>query len=237
VSHFFLPRGCLTVKVQSQLTTLSNSLSMYYEYCYDEEASDDGSTEYSEYCDDDTIRAAAQVTELISSAPSSTALGKRKSPDESGAFDDPSPINYKRRAISSFDSVTASSEGTLFDPLDTSLASDDIPTSQPEYDGPEPYIIVRPPICPKHLRAYLPLDSGIQRKCSTGYGCPWHPLGNTVGDCPTGHLGILLLEGRFNVGARLPSERGPIHFESRFRVTLVLTRSCDSTQRSYRALR
>jgi hypothetical protein len=142
--HFFLHRGCFIVKVQSQLTTPLNSLSMYYHvYCHDEEASDDGSTEYSEYCDEDTIRA-APVTELVSSAsPSSTALGKRKSPDESGPFDDPS-ITYKRRTISSsfdFDSVTASSESTLFDPLDTSLAPDDIPRSQ-QYDGPEPYIIV-----------------------------------------------------------------------------------------------
>jgi hypothetical protein len=132
-------------------------------YCHDEEASDDGgSTEYSEYCDEDTIRA-APVTELIvsSASPSSTALGKRKSPDESGPFDDLS-ITYKRRTISSsfhFDSVTASSEATLFGSLDTSLAPDDIPRSQ-EYDGPEPCIIVSPEPLTHSNSIRLPLDSG-----------------------------------------------------------------------------
>jgi hypothetical protein len=114
-------------------------------HCYDE-ASEDGSTGYSEYCDDETIRAVPAtlcdtievVTQCSSSATSPTAtLGKRKSPDESGPSYGPS-ASYKKRTISSsfdFDSLTASSSATL-------LSSDDIPTTQPEYDDPKPYIIV-----------------------------------------------------------------------------------------------
>jgi len=72
------------------------------------------STNYSEFCDDDVIRAATDLTQpedattqdhfaaewTSSVAPSSsTAIGKRKSPDDSVLSDGPS-TSYKRRAIS-----------------------------------------------------------------------------------------------------------------------------------------
>lgn len=119
-------------------------------HCHDA-ASDGGSTGYSDF-DDDTIQAVlrlasqcdpTQVAECSSSAtPSSVTLGKRKSPEESEPFDGTSAA-YKKRTISSgslnFDSGPSSSLATL---PDSSLPP--TTTQPPEYDGPEPYIIVSP---------------------------------------------------------------------------------------------
>jgi hypothetical protein len=73
-----------------------------------DEISEDGSTGYSDFCDDDAIRAADQCgpsqdpSRCPSSAtpgPSSASLGKRKLPEDSVPSDRPS-ASYKRRSIS-----------------------------------------------------------------------------------------------------------------------------------------
>lgn len=88
---------------------------------YYDEVSDDG-TGYSEFCDDDTIRAAEVAPEYSSGASATAsvvALGKRKSPDDS-ALDDGSPASYRRRTISDLVDL---------DPASGSLPSSGLPVS------------------------------------------------------------------------------------------------------------
>lgn len=129
------------------------------------------STSYSEFCDDDVIRSAADpiqpgdatsrnhfAAECSSSiAPSSstyTAIGKRKSPGDSVLSDRPS-ASYKRRTISTsspidIDSLAPleSSSGTTLHATTPPLSSDTLTgpvgDGHHHYDavGPEPFIIV-----------------------------------------------------------------------------------------------
>ncbi|KAI0305318.1 RNA dependent RNA polymerase-domain-containing protein [Multifurca ochricompacta] len=118
---------------------------------------EDGSTSYSDFCDDDTIRAALTtrndndsdpnqvVAELSSSAAttSSVILGKRKSPE---LFDDLSvSYNYKRRTLSfgpiDLDSGLGSSQSQS-NPLPSQSLSDSSPPTLLGHDTPlEPYIV------------------------------------------------------------------------------------------------
>lgn len=131
-----------------------------------DEISEDGSTGYSDFCDDDAIRAADEsgpcqddiAMECPSSAtpgPSSVSLGKRKSLEDSVPSDRPS-ASYKRRTISA---PSYLDDGPANAPLSGS-PSGSAPATRPsrasppppsdilsqEYhddDGSGPYIIVR----------------------------------------------------------------------------------------------
>ena len=129
--------------------------------CYNDESSEDGSTSYSDFCDDDTIRGATttrpdatQSPAQSSPLPSSTAyssqpsqdvvLGKRKAPDgEERPVPGPSALySYKKRFLSDSveaDSVLGSSESATLD----SIHSDDtLFTTQSGDDTPTPCFIV-----------------------------------------------------------------------------------------------
>jgi hypothetical protein len=125
-----------------------------------DESSEDGSTSYSEFCDDDTIRGAIitlpDATQSHdhgpreSSPPPSTytsyssqdvvVLGKRKALDGAeGPVTGPS-YSYKKRSLSDTDSLIGLSEATT---LDYSHHSDEtLCTTQSADDTPTPYIIV-----------------------------------------------------------------------------------------------
>jgi len=130
-----------------------------------DEISEDGSTGYSDYCDDDAIRAADQcgpsqdhiAMECPSSAtpgPSSASLGKRKSPEDSVPSDRPS-ASYKRRTITGpIDLDGGPASAPLSGSPSCSWATRPSHASTPppgdvlshEYhhdDGSGPYIIVR----------------------------------------------------------------------------------------------
>lgn len=133
--------------------------------CYNDESSEDGSTSYSEFCDDDTIRGAtttrsdatqSQGYPESSTLPSTNAtyssqplqdvvLGKRKAPDGvERSVPGPSTLySYKKRLLSDSleaDSVIGSSDVTTLD----SIHSDDtLFTTQSGDDTPTPYIIVK----------------------------------------------------------------------------------------------
>ena len=132
--------------------------------CYNDESSEDGSTSYSEFCDDDTIRGATTTrpdatqnpgyaesspmpstnTAHSSQPTQDVVLGKRKAPD---GVERPVPgpstfYSYKKRFLSDSieaDSVLGSSEATTLD----SIHSDDtLFTTQSGDDIPTPCIIV-----------------------------------------------------------------------------------------------
>lgn len=131
---------------------------------YNDETSEDGSTSYSDFCDDDTIRGATvtrpdatqsqgpgepsplpSTNTTYSSQPSQdVVLGKRKAPDgEERPVAGPSTLySYKKRFLSDsieVDSVFGSSEATTLD----SHHSDDTLFATPSGDDtPTPCIIV-----------------------------------------------------------------------------------------------
>ncbi len=132
-------------------------------YCNDE-TSEDGSTSYSDFCDDDTIRGAITTTRPdatqnqgpgeSSPLPSTTSyssqpsqdvvLGKRKAPDGvEGSVAGPSTFySYKKRFLSDSidaDSVIGSSEATT---LDSHHSDDTLFATQSSDDTPTPHIIV-----------------------------------------------------------------------------------------------
>jgi hypothetical protein len=123
--------------------------------CLNDETSEDGSTSYSEFCDDDTIRGAttpqsyATQSHARDSSPlpstntscsqPSQVLGKRKAPDGAeGSVAGPSALySYKKRFLSdSIDSILGCSEAATLDSDDTLFAT------QSSDDTPPPCIIV-----------------------------------------------------------------------------------------------
>jgi hypothetical protein len=163
------------------------------------EASEDGSTGYSEFCDDDVIMAAPCNTyDTVATDGSSgatqpfAALGKRKSPEDLGVSEGPS-ASYKRRTITSpmdLELATPSSSAPPPEP------SGDVPTSLglgDEHDGPEPYIIVRFSVFssrpdPSPSRVLIPRPSlapsltGPQRQRAKSDGRAGTPMGRPMGD-------------------------------------------------------
>jgi hypothetical protein len=155
------PAFALTV-AKTPLTFIEvRPLSMSDLACHNDESSEDGSTSYSDFCDDNMIRGATtdatlRLDHAESSPPPSTntayssqpsLLGKRKVPD---GVERPVPgpsifYSYKKRFLSDSieaDSVLGSSEATTLgsihsdDTLFTTQSGDDM------HDAP-PYIIVR----------------------------------------------------------------------------------------------
>jgi hypothetical protein len=126
------------------------------------------STSYSEFCDDDVIRSAADLiqpgdataaAECSSSVPpsssTSTVIGKRKSPDDSVLSNRPS-ASYKRRTISTDSPIDIDSFAPLESSSGTTLRATTPPPSNDTLTGsvegghhrhdairPEPFIIVR----------------------------------------------------------------------------------------------
>jgi hypothetical protein len=124
----------------------------------DEMSEDSLSTSYSDYCDDDTIRAlqpdATQSHGPRDSSPlpststsysqPSQVLGKRKAPDGAeGSVAGPSALySYKKRFLSDSietDSLLGFSEATT---LDSHHSDETLFNTQPVDDTPTPYIIV-----------------------------------------------------------------------------------------------
>ncbi len=132
--------------------------------CDKDETSEDGSTNYSDYCDDDMIRGAGAATltrpdatqsQLGGSSPlpqpqDVVVLGKRKAPDGADSpvsVVGPSTLySYKRRFLSDSietDSVIAPSEATTLDStLDSHHSDDTIVATQSGDDSSAPYHIV-----------------------------------------------------------------------------------------------
>jgi len=127
------------------------------------------STSYSEFCDNDVIRAATDLTQpedatsqdhLAAECSStvappfpSTAIGKRKAPDDSVLSDGPS-TSYKRRAISTGSPIDIDSLAPLelsgstlratTPPLSNDRVEDSFEDRHHHHDavGPEPHIII-----------------------------------------------------------------------------------------------
>ncbi|KAH9171061.1 hypothetical protein EDB89DRAFT_1191929 [Lactarius sanguifluus] len=151
-------------------------------FCNDE-SSEDGSTSYSDFCDDDVIRNAAtrpdatqsqsqgpgMSSPLPSSTPYSTqpsqsvVLGKRKAPDGvEGSVPGPSTFySYKKRFLSDSidaDSWIGSSEATTLDSL---LSDDTLVATQSGDDPPSP--------TSPHIIAY----SASVQQAMDARGLPW----------------------------------------------------------------
>ncbi|KAI0293977.1 RNA dependent RNA polymerase-domain-containing protein [Russula brevipes] len=150
------------------------------------EASEDGSTGYSEFCDDDVIMAAPCDTyDTVATDGSSgatqpfAALGKRKSPEDLGVSEGPSASSsYKRRTITSpidLELATPSSSAPPPEPWG------DVPMSLglgDEHDGPEPYIIAHNASVQRAMDARgLPWGAQweIARLISLGH-CTWNDI-------------------------------------------------------------
>ena len=129
--------------------------------CYNNESSEEGSTSYSDFCDDDAIRGATtpqpdatQSHGPIDSSPlpstnisyyssqsQNVVLGKRKAPDEAEESVAGPLYSYKKRSLSDSietDSVIGSSEATT---LDSHLSDESLCATQGD-DTPTPCIIV-----------------------------------------------------------------------------------------------
>lgn len=123
-----------------------------------DETSEDCSTSYSDFCDDDTIMGATtppgpDATQIIDSSPlpntntsyssqPSQVLGKRKAPDGAeGSVAGPSALySYKKRSLSDstieVDSILGPSDAATLDSDETLFAT------QSSHDTPTPHIIV-----------------------------------------------------------------------------------------------
>jgi hypothetical protein len=175
------------------------------------ENSENGSTGYSDFCDDDAILAVDETLidapqdhfkhaaqESPSSAtirsPTSTS-GKRKSPDDFVQSDRDGPFaSYRRRTISglcSIDSLESS-------PSHPSSSADSGP------GGNLPFIIVRLQKISEHFISLISYQTwpGTQWDCQAGHGCTRASMGRPMGDRAADFSWALFLEGHYHGRAR-----------------------------------